>query len=492
MSCATCHDPEMGGTYFVEGVNKGQVGVTSADPNQDGERLIGGLKTPTNTYASFSPKFANCFAGAPAVQPPDGPWCGGNFWNGRAQGNDGINTAQWPGATKHLGYEVFQAPLIDVLGHPYAKYFGPTSDQALNPMPNTVEQNIDRDLVCMEIQESNYAPLYEEVWGEEIDCSDNPVTYFAADTGGETEADISFKRLMLAVGAWQHSADLNSFSSIRDLALQAERACVEGAPDADPAVCAHEDFANSPGTFPLVGLTDEENLGHDIFYNVNLPFAPQFRPFFDETLPASQCAFCHLSDGSNLDGTGEFELYTDNAYHNIGIPVNPELPADPDPGIAGHAGAPNAGGFRTPTLRNVDKRAVEEESGEVVFKTKAYGHNGWFKSMESIVHFYNTSRAKPRCESIAGLVPKHEDGFTEEEALANNCWPEPEWPATNSPPFLVGALGMEPHEEAALVAYLRTLTDTHTPLAPPPYHGLDFVPEEEEESEGPNKPKKKR
>jgi cytochrome c peroxidase len=23
--------------------------------------------------------------------------------------------------------------------------------------------------------------------------------------------------------------------------------------------------------------------------------------------------------------------------------------------------------------------------------TKAYAHNGWFKSMESIVHFYNTA-----------------------------------------------------------------------------------------------------
>jgi hypothetical protein len=34
---------------------------------------------------------------------------------------------------------------------------------------------------------------------------------------------------------------------------------------------------------------------------------------------------------------------------------------------------------------------------------------------------------------------------------------------------LVGAIGLTPAQEAALVAYLKTLTDTQTPTAPPPY-----------------------
>jgi cytochrome c peroxidase len=37
-----------------------------------------------------------------------------------------------------------------------------------------------------------------------------------------------------------------------------------------------------------------------------------------------------------------------------------------------------------PTLRNVDKRP----SSDFV---KAYGHNGYFKSLKAIVHFYDTS-----------------------------------------------------------------------------------------------------
>jgi cytochrome c peroxidase len=135
--------------------------------------------------------------------------------------------------------------------------------------------------------------------------------------------------------------------------------------------------------------------------------------------------------------------------------VNPELAAAPNPGLSGHAdiAAPtDAGGFKTPTLRNVDKRKGEGF-------TKAYGHNGYFKSLESIVHFYNTSQVKPRCEAA----------LTEKDALANNCWPAAEWPATVSTNRLVGAIGLTPEQEAALVAYLKTLSDAYTPSAPKPY-----------------------
>ena len=42
------------------------------------------------------------------------------------------------------------------------------------------------------------------------------------------------------------------------------------------------------------------------------------------------------------------------------------------------------GKHKVPTLRNVDLRNGPE--GFV----KAFGHNGYFKSLEEIVHFYNT------------------------------------------------------------------------------------------------------
>jgi cytochrome c peroxidase len=90
---------------------------------------------------------------------------------------------------------------------------------------------------------------------------------------------------------------------------------------------------------------------------------------------------------------------------------------------------------------------------------KAYTHNGWFKSMESIVNFYNTATAKTQCQNDS----------TEKEALAQNCWPAPEQPATAVGPPLLGNLGLNADQEAALVAYLKTLTDEYTPKAPKPY-----------------------
>ncbi|WP_290577996.1 cytochrome-c peroxidase [Ketobacter sp.] len=456
MACATCHDPDTGGTGSISGVNLHQVAITGADPH-----TTGALKPPTNAYASLVPPFHECGLGGVRIGgfPTGAGYCGGNFWNGRAEGAD---SPVLPGATKHIGVEVFQG--ADP-GNPiwnYAIYFGGTSDQALNPMPNPVEQNIERQAVCEHVANAKYAELYEIAWGETIDCSEDEVSIVGADVSSETKFDISFKRMMLAIGAWQSSADLNSFSSRRDVALRQELACfdAEYAEYYDAAVCKHADYLTSPGRFPLVGLTDQENLGHDLFYNTNFPPIPGRQPPRTD-LPTTNCSFCHLSESSSPDGTGVFERYTDDAYHNIGIPVNPLLPADPDPGIAGHAEQSplvDVGGFRTPTLRNVDKRKGKGF-------TKAYGHNGWFKSLESIVHFYNTGKSKPFCESV---IP-YPGPFSEKDALAFDCWPEPEWPQTVATPLLVGALGMSPDQEAALVAYLKTLTDQETATPPKPY-----------------------
>jgi len=44
--------------------------------------------------------------------------------------------------------------------------------------------------------------------------------------------------------------------------------------------------------------------------------------------------------------------------------------------------------FKVPTLRNVDRRPYPEF-------VKAFGHNGFFKSLEEITHFYNTATSNP-------------------------------------------------------------------------------------------------
>ena len=102
------------------------------------------------------------------------------------------------------------------------------------------------------------------------------------------------------------------------------------------------------------------------------------------------------------------------------------------------------GKHKVPTLRNVGRD--DEGVG------KAYGHNGYFKTLEGIVHFYNTRDTKPVCPDL----------YTEAEALAANCWPGPEV-AENVNRDELGDLGLSPEEEAAIVAFLKTLSDGFVP-----------------------------
>jgi len=484
MSCATCHDPDTGGTGSVSGVNLHQVAVTGANPHTSGN-----LKPPTNMYATLIEPFHKCSTGGLGRNS----YCGGNFWDGRAEG---LDAALFPlGATKHIGSEIFYTTGGTALGAEAwenTKYIGPVSDQALNPMPNPVEQNISRQAACQHVKKAKYAPLYKAIWGVDIDCSDTPVTVVAGDVTEEKAFDITYKRLMLAVGAWQGSEDLNSFSSKIDNTLRAELACacagigVDGITDPEicdvvqgylnPAVCTHEDYLDSPGKFPLVGLTAQENLGHDLFFGATSTLNP--------TGKNANCAGCHsdnpprLPNAPPLDTGAElFQDYAADDYHNIGTPRNPEIPEllnadgsvnDPDLGVAGHIGINRPGFFKTPTVRNVDKRKDEDF-------IKAYAHNGWFKSLESLVHYYNTaflgSATIPYEQTTAyqfGITRCPPEITTEREALANNCWPQPAYSPNTMPAFL-GNLKLTAEEEAAIVAYMKALTDLHTAKAPNPY-----------------------
>jgi len=87
------------------------------------------------------------------------------------------------------------------------------------------------------------------------------------------------------------------------------------------------------------------------------------------------------------------------------------------------------GKHKVPTLRNVDRRPTAAT-------VKAFGHNGYFKSLEQIVSFYNTRDV--------------------------GKWPPPEVPA-NVNKTQLGNLGLTADEEAAVVAFLTTLTDGYVP-----------------------------
>ena len=153
-----------------------------------------------------------------------------------------------------------------------------------------------------------------------------------------------------------------------------------------------------------------------------------------------QCAACHVEP-----------LFTDFTYDNLGVPKNPmnpfyHMPYNPDgenwvdTGLGGFLQAagysetvwgPEWGKQKVPTLRNVDLRPAKKF-------VKAYGHNGYFKSLEEIVHFYNT-------RDVPGAG-----------------WPPPEV-AANVNKAEMGNLGLNRGEELAIVAFMQTLSDGYVP-----------------------------
>jgi cytochrome c peroxidase len=345
-SCATCHAPEVGFTGPDSEINA----TTAAYPGVVQTRF-GNRKPPTAAYGGDSPVMY--------YDEAEGLFIGGMFWDGRATG--------W------------------TLGDPLA-------EQALGPFLNPLEMNNpNAKIVCIKVAGSDYADLFEEVWGPgSLD--------FVRDVAG------TYERIGRAIAAYERSAEVNPFTSKYDYYLAG-----------------------------MAELTEEEALGLEVFNNQGL------------------CNLCHLSEPGP---SGEPPLFTDFTYDNLGIPRNEDMPFYQavrkyniegfewrDLGLGGFLeGVPeyadlapeNYGKHKVPTLRNVDKRPYE---GFV----KDFGHNGFFKSLEEIVHFYNTRDVED--------------------------WPEPEVPENVNTDEL-GNLGLSPVEEAALVAFLRTLSDGYVPPAP--------------------------
>ena len=344
-ACASCHDPAKGWILPNSAINSSTVVAPGAKPH-----AIGSLKPPSNAYASFSPPFEDRNAGS---TPPI--WAGGNFWDGRAEGC-GATDGPCPKGDGAVSETITLSDLPVSKQAAYQEYLGPTADQALNPFPNDVEQNIREKNTCQRVKTAKYQHLYEQAFGEAIDCSPNPKDAPAYQT--------SFKRLALALAAWQASGDVNSFSSKRDDAL----------------------LNDDDGKFPLDGFTDQENFGRDLFYGQNDSGFNTGGP--DGAPKQARCNACHngVPEGQPADssGEGELQLYTDFRYRHIGVPFNRQIPGvakGEKTGLRAHVTNVAPGQFKTPTLRNV-------ATGLSANFTKAYTHNGWFKSLESLVHFY--------------------------------------------------------------------------------------------------------
>jgi cytochrome c peroxidase len=293
----------------------------------------------------------------------------------------------------------------EVLGNPAA-------DQALGPFLNPVEQALpDSACVVYRVCTASYPVSFEEIWGAgacdiawpgDIDatCAAEGSTV-GLSTDDRAKSYMAYGNIGLSIAAYEDSPEVNAFTSKYDYTFTGKEK-----------------------------LSKEEQRGYALFQG------------------KGKCKLCHISNGQEA-------LFTDFTFDNLGIPQNPENPAGiapafVDPGLGGflmNAGydaevyEAEWGKHKVPTLRNVDLRPDDDF-------VKAYGHNGYFKTLEGIVHFYNTRDVKPVCPDL----------YTEAEALTADCWPIPEVASTVNMDEL-GDLGLTADEEAAIVAFLKTLSD---------------------------------
>src|SRR3990172_3349608 len=158
-SCPTCHGPEVGYTGPDAAANIGGSVYQGALPNHFGNR-----KPPASAYAGYSPVLY--------FDMVDGGWFGGMFWDGRATG--------------------------DILGDPLA-------EQAQGPYLNPLEQAIaSPQVLCFRVKQSDYADLFEDVWGDgSLNCAKN--------------VDGVYELIGRSVAAYERSAEVNPYTSKFDL-----------------------------------------------------------------------------------------------------------------------------------------------------------------------------------------------------------------------------------------------------------------------------------
>jgi len=285
------------------------------------------------------------------------------------------------------------------------KLGNPAADQAQGPFINPVEQALpDSACVVYRVLTSTYADLFEEVWGTVVIAWPADIETLCATEGAtvplsaedRAKSDMVYDQIALSIAAYEASSEVNAFTSKFDYTKTGQ-----------------------------AKLSKEEQRGFALFNG------------------KGKCSKCHISNGQQ-------PLFTDFTFDNLGIPQNPENPAGVapgfiDPGLGGFlksAGYPEEvymaewGKHKVPPLRNV---GLKLDSSSI----KAYGHNGYFKSLEEIVHFYNT-------RDVEGA------------GWGGEPWPVPEVDINVNTDEL-GDLGLTPEEEAAIVAFLKALSDGYIP-----------------------------
>lgn len=395
-ACSFCHMPETGFTGPIQSLNQTTVSYPGSVRTRFSNR-----KPQSYMYAPFAPVLH--------YNELQGDFVGGNFWDMRASGY---------------------------------RLQNPSAEQAQGPPTNPVEMGLpDPACVAYRLSHAPYRKLFETVWGVgsfAIEWPSNvekvcatpappsandpyPVHLSAVD---RVRSDRVYDYFGLSISAYEFSPEVSPFTSKYD--------------------------------YVQVGkdqFTPQEKLGYELFRG------------------KARCNECHR-DG----GPGEEPLFTDFTASNLGVPRNSGLQiyyeGEPDkrgysPNPAGSTYVDTGVGqflrtlqsdsdqlnpdaqwikfapkfdarFQVPTLRNVDMRPSPDF-------VKAYMHNGYFKDLKEVVHFYNTRDVLPHCGP----------GDPGENVT---CWPAPD-DSTNINKRQLGNLKLTDQEEDAVVAFLKTLSD---------------------------------
>ena len=367
------------------------------------------------SYAAFSPE-------GPYFDASLGVYVGGNFWDGRAY--DTAVQAQGP----------------------------PINPNEMNNTPAGTAPNQYPPLLVEKLMSRPYTPLIKKIYGKDVFTKYTQRQIF--EIWGE------------AIAAFEASGEVCQFSSKYD-------ASQFGVP-----------------AQALYTLSASEERGRQLYFG------------------GAQCSACHSSlafPGVQLETEGK-DAFTMYCFANIGVPKNLANPyyqmTDPvsnptgynplgtnyidwglgDNAVGGLDGTKffnNTPGdipkFRglmlTPTTRNSDLRPSPTF-------VKAYFHNGFAKSLQEVVHFYNTRNIAVNASGgqvafdlrkgppagYTALWPPPEvldnvqnvAGYTPAQAAAAGTTGVT---ATNGQ---VGNLGLTPSQEADLVNFLKILSDGYT------------------------------
>lgn len=324
---------------------------------------------------------------APVLSWDGQQFFGGNFWDGRATG--------W-------------------------KLGSPAADQAQGPFLNPVEQALaDGSIVVDRVCDASYKFAFKWLWG----------------AGACKDTDLGFDSVALSIAAFETSPLASPFSSKYDAVLRGDTTLssleLEGFElFRGKALCSE---CHVLGDAPLFTDFTYDNLG--VPRNRNNPFYRMDGVEVDGQ-PINPLGFDWVDFGLSQTIA---ELAADDSWRSL--PDTPDSMKQLSEAALVQLAEESRGKHKVPTLRNVDLRPYPSFD-------KSYMHNGYFRTLEGVVHFYNTRDVLGTC---AG-------DFPEAEALALDCWPSPEV-SENVNEDEMGDLGLSPGEEAAVVAFLRTLSD---------------------------------